>query len=101
MAKFTRTIEHFVCEHCGSNVTGSGYTNHCPKCLWSKHVDNNPGDRSEGCQGIMEPISVETRSGKYILIHKCLKCGKLKKNKTAENDNFEEILKLSKGVAKI
>ncbi|MFA6992594.1 MAG: RNHCP domain-containing protein, partial [Candidatus Gracilibacteria bacterium] len=39
--RFSRTIEDFVCEKCGAKVKGDGYTNHCPKCLWSKHVDIN------------------------------------------------------------
>ena len=33
---FTKKIEDFTCDHCGYNVKGKGYTNHCPKCLWSK-----------------------------------------------------------------
>lgn len=38
---FTRVIEDFICENCGTEVKGNGYTNHCPKCLWSKHVDKD------------------------------------------------------------
>ncbi|MFN2146641.1 MAG: RNHCP domain-containing protein, partial [Anaerolineales bacterium] len=36
--KFQRRIEYFICEHCGAEVSGVGFTNHCPVCLWSKHV---------------------------------------------------------------
>jgi hypothetical protein len=43
--RFQRTIEDFECERCRMLVTGSGFTNHCPACLWSKHVDVHPGDR--------------------------------------------------------
>ncbi|MBU3901416.1 RNHCP domain-containing protein, partial [Patescibacteria group bacterium] len=43
--KFQRKIEDFVCGHCGPKIKGTGYTDHCPKCLWSQHVDVNPGDR--------------------------------------------------------
>src|SRR3989338_8156335 len=43
--RFQRTKEDFTCERCGFFVRGSGYTNHCPQCLWSKHVDVNPGNR--------------------------------------------------------
>jgi rubrerythrin len=92
--KFTRTIEDFTCEHCGLKVNGDGYTNHCPECLYSKHVDINPGDRLNSCGGLMKPISVEIKSGDYILLHKCEKCGFEKKNKTSPKDNFENILKL-------
>jgi Zn finger protein HypA/HybF involved in hydrogenase expression len=48
---FKRTIEDFTCEHCGEQVTGNGFTNHCPQCLWSKHVDIDPGDRLALCGG--------------------------------------------------
>ncbi len=98
MKQFTRTIEDFVCEHCGFQVKGNGYTNHCPNCLWSKHVDINPGDRQAICGGLMEPVGVEIRSGEYILTHQCQKCGIKKKNKTVESDNFEALIKLSKAL---
>jgi rubrerythrin len=96
MGKFTRTIENFTCEHCGAKVKGNGYTNHCPVCLYSKHVDINPGDRLNSCNGLMKPISVEIKSGEYILTQKCEKCGFEKKNKTVPEDNFEVILGLTK-----
>lgn len=94
MRKFQRTVEDFVCGHCGAKVEGNGYTNHCPKCLYSKHVDINPGDRSALCGGLMKPISVEIKSGKYILLHRCEKCGAEKKNKTSPEDDFETVLSL-------
>ena len=59
MKQFVRRREDFVCEHCGTKVVGDGYTNHCPKCLWSKHVDIMPGDRAEDCQGLMRPIDIK------------------------------------------
>lgn len=49
--KFQRQIEDFVCEKCGKEVKGDGYTDHCPRCLRSKHVDVNPGDRRSKCNG--------------------------------------------------
>jgi hypothetical protein len=96
MKKFTRTIEDFACGHCGKKVKGNGYTNHCPGCLWSRHVDINPGDRQHGCGGLMKPIAVEIDHGGYILIHKCQKCGLQKRNKTVKEDSFETILALTK-----
>lgn len=96
MKQFSRHKEDFVCEHCGEKVTGSGYTNHCPKCLWSKHVDIMPGDRAEECRGLMKPIGVEQVRDGYIIIHQCEKCGVIKRNKTADNDSFEAILALAK-----
>ncbi|OGE88912.1 MAG: hypothetical protein A3J07_04380 [Candidatus Doudnabacteria bacterium RIFCSPLOWO2_02_FULL_49_13] len=95
MKLFQRRKENFTCGHCGFQVTGTGYTNHCPKCLFSKHVDVNPGDRSEICQGLMKPIGVEQKSGEYIIIHKCRNCKAIKKNKSAPEDNFDLILELT------
>lgn len=93
--QFQRTREDFTCEHCGFSVSGNGYTNHCPQCLWSKHVDVNPGDRAAKCQGLMRPQNVEVKRGGYILSHKCVLCGFEKHNKTSENDSFDAILNLS------
>ena len=93
--KFQRTKEDFTCEQCGFFVHGSGYTNHCPQCLWSKHVDVNPGDRQETCQGLMEPVGVELKGGKYTIIHHCISCGFEKRNKAAKDDNFDAIVQLS------
>ncbi len=93
--KFQRTKEDFVCERCGFFVRGSGYTNHCPQCLYSKHVDINPGDRREVCRGLMEPVGVELKGSEYIISHRCLSCGFKKKNKASADDNFDAILQLS------
>ena len=83
--KFQRNIEDFVCEQCDVEVKGNGYTNHCHNCLWSKHVDVNPGDRSEVCQGMMKPVSFFNER-KPALLHECQVCGKEKRNKVAEDD---------------
>ena len=95
MKKFTRNIENFVCAHCGAEVLGNGYTNHCPKCLWSKHVDNNPGDRQSDCGGMMKPISVTPDGIGYIITHKCEKCGKTINQKSSENDDINIIIAIS------
>ncbi|RJQ30697.1 RNHCP domain-containing protein [Candidatus Parcubacteria bacterium] len=91
---FKRTIEDFTCENCGAEVSGNGYTNHCPKCLWSKHVDIHPGDRLADCGGLMKPAASEVRGGVCHIFHKCVKCGYEKKNRTSPKDNFDEILKV-------
>ncbi len=95
MKKFTRTIEDFTCLHCGEYVKGDGYTNHCPKCLWSRDVDINPGDRASTCMGMMRPIGIETCSGSMVIIHKCEKCGKIRRQKISDRDNSDEIIKTS------
>jgi hypothetical protein len=88
-AKFQKKVEDFVCEHCKAEVKGNGFTNHCPQCLWSKHVDNNPGDREAGCQGMMEPIYCVQEKDLFILTNKCIKCGLEKRNRLVANDNVD------------
>ena len=95
--RFRRKTEDFVCGNCGAEVRGNGYTNHCPKCLWSRDVDVNPGDRAAKCGGMMRPIAAEVKKDGYVLLHKCVECGKERKNKSAENDSFESILSLISG----
>ncbi len=92
---FIKKTEDFVCGHCGAKIKGNGYTNHCPACLWSRHVDIIPGDRASECEGLMEPAGIEKEHGKFAIVHKCAKCGYVKKNKADVADNFEEIIKLS------
>ncbi len=92
--KFQRKIEDFTCENCGEEISGSGYTNHCPVCLWSKHVDINPGDRLNSCGGLMKPIDAYFKSQEWYLIQQCQKCGEQKKIKISPKDNFKIIEKI-------
>ncbi|MEK7193677.1 MAG: RNHCP domain-containing protein [Patescibacteria group bacterium] len=93
--KFQKRTEDFICEHCGEKIFGNGYTNHCPQCLWSKHVDIYPGDRANACEGLMEPISFELKNGKTVIHFVCSRCGIKKVNKTAKNDNPSLVAELS------
>lgn len=94
---FIARNDGFVCENCGKKVApikfGGSYRNHCPFCLFSKHVDGSiPGDRVEPCHGLMEPISVFTRrSGEYVLVHKCTKCHFERFNRIAGDDDFDKV----------
>lgn len=94
--KFIRRKEDFTCEKCGAFIKGAGYTNHCPKCLWSKHVDVHPGDRAEACGGMMKPIAAELKRNEYIIVHRCGRCGLVRRNTAAPSDDFEAILRLLK-----
>lgn len=96
--KFQRKIEDFVCANCGEKVVGNGYTDHCPKCLWSKHVDINPGDRKCKCNGLMEPVGIEYKNGKYRINYKCTKCCYTHTVDSNVNDNFETILSISNNI---
>jgi rubrerythrin len=99
MKLFTKRKEDFVCENCGKKVSGNGYTNHCPNCLFSKHVDINPGDRACNCGGLMEPISILQKNSDFLIVHRCVKCGFERKNKVAEEDSRDELYRLMKKFA--
>jgi len=90
--------EEFICESCGKKVEKLNYTarDHCPYCLYSKHLDINPGDRSNTCQGLLKPIGIEKFKNTYKIIYKCQKCGETHKNIMANDDNFDKIIELSK-----
>ena len=93
--KFKKKIEDFVCGNCGFEVKGNGFTNHCPKCLYSKHVDIFPGDRAEDCGGLMKPIFANESGGEWSIMHECVKCHKQQKNVISPDDDFDEIVKIS------
>lgn len=91
----------FQCISCGRRApkhTGGSYRNHCPHCLWSKHVDIAPGDRAASCGAPMRPIGVD-HSGKkgYILIHECTVCGARDRNRLAPDDDMEVVIGVQPG----
>jgi len=89
--------ENFICENCNKEVSKSNYTarDHCPYCLYSKHVDINPGDRLNTCHGLLEPIGIEKFRDTYKIVYKCEKCNQLHKNIMANDDNMDLIINLS------
>ena len=89
---FMRQKEDFICDFCGLHNTGDGYTNHCCNCLYSKHVDIEPGDRLSACGGLMKPVYVSYTARDSYISHKCLKCGFEKKNKVQTNDSVEAMV---------
>ena len=90
--RFQRTKEDFECAHCGRRVVGNGYTNHCPQCIWSRHVDKLPGDRASECCGMMAPVAIEVKGGENFILHRCEVCGFERRQRQAPEDNFEAIL---------
>lgn len=97
--KFTMIDESFICDVCGKEVNKLSYTarDHCNHCLCSKHLDINPGDRKSDCKGILEPIEIEKSSkDKYKIVYKCNKCGMIKRNVMADDDNFDKVLEIMK-----
>lgn len=97
MKKFTMKDENFICEKCGFEVKKLNYTarDHCPNCLYSKHVDVLPGDRSNSCHGLLKPIGIEKFKNTYKILYQCEKCKELHKNIMANDDNMDLIIKLS------
>jgi hypothetical protein len=77
-------------------VRGDGYTNHCPHCLWSRHVDVNPGDRAAACGGMMQPVAVETTRHGYRLTHRCTACGFERRTRTSPEDSFTQVLAVAR-----
>ncbi len=92
--------EVFTCRVCGRTVVpagaGSDHRNHCPNCLTSLHVDNEPGDRQSECGGIMDAIALWVRkNGECAVIHRCRRCGALSSNRTAADDNPMKIMSIA------
>lgn len=110
MRRFTAqgTNNAFTCAHCGAEVPpldNGSYRNHCPYCLYSLHVDINPGDRANECRGVLEPVGVVYNSKKgWVIIHRCQRCGEIRRNKAAlddsVSDDYELIVSLSKKITK-
>jgi len=91
-----RVRENFVCEYCGKKVIGDGYTDHCQKCLWGKHVDKKiPGDRESSCGGMMRPIESLYEKGKFKIKYVCEKCKHEFVVKEGKNDNRERLVELT------
>ncbi len=98
----------FRCDHCGAHVytipviAGVNNRNHCPFCLWSRHVDYvKPGDRMSACKATMQPIGLTVKqsrdkftlhkTGELMLIHRCSECSKLSINRIAADDQAEMV----------
>ena len=101
----------FSCRYCQAHVytqpllSGVHNRNHCPYCLWSRHVDlHKPGDRLSACKAIMQPIGLTVKPGRdkfgmdcfgeLMLIHRCKDCGKLSINRIAADDITERLLEI-------
>jgi len=84
--------DSFTCKVCGrlvvSEGAGSDHRNHCPNCLSSLHVDDEPGDRASDCGGVMDTVAVWVRkNGEWAITHRCRSCGELSSNRVAADDN--------------
>ena len=97
MKKFNMIDEKFICENCHKEVDILGYTarDHCPYCLYSKHLDINPGDRQNTSKGLMKTIGIEKFKKSNKIIYSCNKCHETHKNIMAIDDDFNKIIALS------
>lgn len=101
----------FVCINCQkwvpiSSINKTINRNHCPHCLWSKHVDENvAGDRMASCNTGMRPIGLTTKisrvdkwgqevRGEVMIIHECNRCEKISLNRILAEDASSEIIKV-------
>lgn len=90
----------FRCRSCGlfvgPTISGGKHRNHCPYCLYSRHVDgDSPGDRASDCRGLMAPIGAFTRpKGEHVIVHRCLTCGFERHCRVAADDDFQRVLAL-------
>ena len=100
MKRFNMKDEEFICENCKEKVSKLNYTarDHCPNCLYSKHVDINPGDRLNTCLGLLEPIGIDKYKDTYKIIYRCQKCKEIHKNIMAKDDNMDLIIELSRNI---
>ena len=114
----------FKCMHCRNHVvqtpflSGVQNRNHCPYCLWSKHVDlHQSGDRLAACKSHMRPVGLAIKksrkkygaesAGELMQIHHCKGCGKVSINRIAADDLsdrlygiFQASLELDGGICK-
>ncbi len=76
--------------------SGGHHRNHCPYCLYSRHVDATvSGDRASGCRGLMEPTGAFQRpNGEHVVVHRCQSCGFERFNRIAADDDFDLVLSL-------
>ena len=96
-----RNTDTFRCRNCKLDVPmwapGTAHRNHCPNCLWSRHLDDDsPGDRDSDCGASMEPIAIAVRGdGEWVIVHRCRNCDELHLNRIAGDDTPLILLRLA------
>jgi hypothetical protein len=97
-----QTDDGFLCKHCQNFVSSAALLsgvqnrNHCPYCLWSRHLDlHAAGDRLSACKSPMKPIGLAVKAtgkkygcgqGELMLIHLCIECESVTINRIAADD---------------
>jgi hypothetical protein len=104
------TFNDFKCAHCGQIVSsahwlsGVNNRNHCPYCLWSRHLDlYAAGDRLSACKAPMQPIALTSKRsrnkysrgrGELMLVHLCTDCSDISINRIAADDDADTLLEV-------
>ena len=108
---YTVQQSDFICMHCrnlvfaGTVVAGVNHRNHCPYCLWSRHLDwRVAGDRLSACKAGMQPIGLTVKKtrkkyahfgqGELMLVHRCTDCGKIAINRIAADDDSQTAMEI-------
>lgn len=97
VSTLTRRDEAFVCGHCGKDVGpgGAKVRDHCPFCLWSRHVDDIPGDRASNCGQLMRPVAWEMDHGTDVIRLECVRCGFVRRMRAHPEDDRRILIKLN------
>jgi DNA-directed RNA polymerase subunit RPC12/RpoP len=90
--------EPFTCENCRAKVEPLGkgtYRDHCPRCLFSKHVDDRgPGDRQSECKGLLMPTGIDQDAKKgFLITYQCTRCKRTSRNRAAHDDDLVGFLR--------
>jgi hypothetical protein len=110
-SKASSVEDGFICRNCRAYVYAQPYLsgvknrNHCPYCLWSRHVDwQQAGDRMSACKANMEPIGLTVKqsyrkhgdmnTGELMLIHRCRDCGRISINRIAADDLSSRLMEV-------
>jgi len=95
----------FRCSNCKlmvpAKAPGTQHRNHCPNCLWSRHVDSSVGVRLGvlACGDRMRPIQTRLTSKDVQILHRCEGCDHPKWNRIAADDNISVLLGLETGAS--
>ncbi|OGO26024.1 MAG: hypothetical protein A2136_02365, partial [Chloroflexi bacterium RBG_16_54_11] len=104
-------VHGFRCRYCQAFVhtipelSGVQNRNHCPYCLWSRHLDLwAAGDRLSACKAGMQPIGLTVKpgrnkyashlAGELMLVHLCLECNHVSINRIAADDAPDALMRL-------
>jgi DNA-directed RNA polymerase subunit RPC12/RpoP len=93
---FYKNNQGFKCLNCKAEVEPhpTSSRDHCTHCLFGQHVDINPGDRKNECQGTLEPIGIRKKNRNDQIVYKCKKCSQLIFCVIADDDDKDKIISL-------